>query len=92
MPYWIQVSKFPSSHNVGRHHGFAVGVSVSFDLMYREYLTNKSKSAMNKLYSADRKVKDHWHDQHDTNEIESIAWYVLVDIINVISFVVFRLL
>ena len=64
----------PYSHNVVRHHhGFTDGVSVSFESMvHREYLTSKSKSAMNKLYSANREVKDQRHDQHDTNKIESI--------------------
>ena len=48
--------KLPCSNNVVRHHnGIIDGVSVSFELIvYREYLTSRSKSAMNKLYSASR--------------------------------------
>ena len=56
--------KLPYSHNVVRHHhGFTAGISVSFELMvYRAYLTSKPKSAINKLYSADREVKDQRHE------------------------------
>ena len=70
--FW-RACKLPCSYNVVRHHhGFTDGVSVSFELMvFGEYLTSKSKSAMNKLYSAYREVEDLRHDQHDTVRMTS---------------------